>query len=113
MFDRRTPELDERLCAGLWTYPQLLEMDLKFRQAVERAFACKAESGEAARATVVRKRVTEEQLIQRAWEWFVRRNRDTDVAFSEVLVHCPGIHRDRVEAAFRQRFAANPQASSA
>jgi hypothetical protein len=100
---------------GDWSRDELETMDACFVAAVEAAFASGLERRESARltATFRKQRVTEETILDAAWSWFCRRNRQVDVAFSEVLARCPGVDRSRVEAAFRRRFEANLTSSSA
>jgi hypothetical protein len=104
----RTLQLDDGVC-GEWSRLRLLEMN------EQRAFACKAESRAAARATVaVRKsRVTEEAILAAAWDWFVRRNEAVDVAFSEVVARCRGIDPMRIRVSFDHRFGRRSTTSSA
>jgi hypothetical protein len=85
---RRAPWFDEELlCGGVWSRQQLLEMNAAFTGAVERAFACKAESRASAAASVRVRHVTEEWAVERAisaaWAFFQREERD--VPFATVL----------------------------
>jgi hypothetical protein len=102
---------------GLWTRPQLIEMDQKFVAAVERAFANGGESPVAARATVDVKaslngsrRLAAEAAIEAAWLWLRgKMDESVDVAFVEVVefvnARCSGVPASKVRAEFEKRFA--------
>src|SRR5262245_45379190 len=100
-------DLDEldRQC-GLWSREQLLEMDGRFTAAVEAAFRSGRESCASASATIRlngdARRV--EAAVERAWVWFCRRDREKEVAFSEILARCPGVDPCRVREGFARRF---------
>jgi hypothetical protein len=98
---------------GLWTRPQLIEMDQKFVAAVERAFANGEESPVAARATVDVKaslngsrRLAAETAIEAAWIWLWEK--EGDLAFSEIVAfvraRVPGIAAEHIRAGFERRF---------
>jgi hypothetical protein len=58
--------------------------------------------------------VTEETIIQQAWEWFCRRHEGVeDIAFVDVVARCPGVDPMRIRASFDQRFGRRSTASSA
>jgi hypothetical protein len=79
-------------------------------------FQAGRESPMAARstATVRKPRVTEEEAIQQAWDWFVRNRDAEDIAFADVVTRVrallPTVTAERVRAGFERRFAANPRA---
>jgi len=106
------PDLDEKLCNGIWTRDQLLEMDSRFKAAVELAFARGSESRAATAATYTMngKRRADEIAIELAWRW-LRENMDAsiDVSFVEVVAfvnaRCPNVAASRVQAEFKKRFA--------
>src|SRR5215475_15410254 len=105
------PDLDEKLCNGIWTRDQLLEMDSRFKAAVELAFARGSESRGATAATYTMngKQRADEIAIELAWRW-LRENMDADVdvAFVEVVAfvnaRCPGIDRARIGVEIKRRF---------
>lgn len=108
----RTAQFGDELC-GTWSRVELEAMDDRFVAAVEAAFQAGRESPTAARSTATDRvtrsaAATAEKAIEAAWVWFLRRNRDVDVAFSEVVARCPGVGFARVRAGFEKRFAANP-----
>jgi hypothetical protein len=113
MLDRLS-RLDDGLC-GAWSRLELEAMDAKFCEAAEQAFQAGLERRTAARSTVaVRKsRVTEEEAIQQAWDWFVCNRDEEDIAFADVVTRVrallPNVTAARVRLGFEQRFAANPR----
>jgi hypothetical protein len=103
------------LCSGIWSYSQLLEMDERFCEALNQAFQAGRESPASARAIFRGKaRVGQEEVIQRAWDWFVRRNEGVeDIAFVDVLARCPGVDPMRIRASFDRCFGRRSTTSSA
>jgi hypothetical protein len=112
--------LTDELC-GDWPRAQLLEMDLRFCEALEKAFEHRLESRAAARSSfrVPKGRngsvkegqngmglLAEEAAIQTAWDWHIR-NRDAEVPFSEIVTRvqacCVGITSARIRAGFERR----------
>jgi hypothetical protein len=100
---------------GDWSRDELETMDACFVAAVEAAFASGLERRESARltATFRKQRVTEETILDAAWSWFCRRNRDMDVAFSEIVARCPGVEVTHIRADFDRRFGRRSTTSSA
>jgi hypothetical protein len=106
-------DLDEELSCddGLWSRSQLLEMDARFCEALERAFQAGFESRAAAVATVRigpngSRRLAEEAAIQAGWNWFVDAKFDVPAAavVARVRAQCPNIESARIRAAFEWRF---------
>jgi hypothetical protein len=102
-------EFDEDPPCGGWTRVQLMDMDLKFCEAVERGFTSGGESRAAAKATVQVGRagaVEMERAIEAAWQF--ARNADFDSPFSEIVAHvqarCGGVDSVTVRAGFERRF---------
>jgi len=97
-------ELDER--CGLWSRSELEDMNDRFTAAVEAAFQSGRESRASASATIRlngdARRV--EVVVERAWVWFCQRDREEEVAFSEVLARCPGVDPCKVREGFARRF---------
>ena len=105
--------LDEELSCGngIWSRSELLEMDARFCEALERAFANGTESRAAARATVrigsLRngKGAVIESAIQAAWDLVC--SKKGEMAASEVLAFVrelvPGVPPERVRAEFKRR----------
>src|SRR5262249_24876151 len=77
-------ELDPELCCGTWSRTQLVEMDSRFRAAVEQAFAQGSESRAAAAATVRigRNGKEAEAAIEAGWQELCRHR--GDISFLEI-----------------------------
>src|SRR5262249_30271525 len=95
----------EKQC-GLWSRVELERMNQDFVAACERAFELRLESRVAASATIRlngdARRI--EMAVERAWVWFCRRDREKEVAFSEILARCPGVDPCKVREGFARRF---------
>src|SRR5262245_39808823 len=92
---------------GNWSRAQLEAMDATFVARVEAAFQAGLESRVAARATVVwngGRQLAEEAVVESAWVWFCQRDREKEVAFSEILARCPGVDPCKVREGFARRF---------
>lgn len=93
------PASGDEVC-GVWSRSQLLEMDERFTARVEAAFAKGLESRTAAARTVEvgKKRVTESEAIQRAWDWLWDKKGEASAAEVMEFVHarCPGVTVARV-----------------
>jgi|SRR5262249_43497948 len=78
-------DLDPELCCGTWTREQLVEMDSRFRAAVEQAFAQGLESRAVAAATVRigRNGKEAEAAIEAGWGELCRNN--GDISFVEIV----------------------------
>src|SRR5262245_20018792 len=107
---QRLPFSDLDELDGGWPREQLLEMDGRFTARVEAAFQAGLESRVAAAATVRvghrnggRQRA-EEAVVESAWVWFCQRDREKEVAFSEILARCPGVDPCKVREGFARRF---------
>src|SRR5262245_39889656 len=92
---------------GDYTPARLLEMNSCFVAAVTAAFQAGLESRAAASATVVTKRrVTENEAIQAAWNFLWQK--DGDLPFAAIVAfvraRCPGVDPAYVRAGFERRF---------
>src|SRR5262245_51763484 len=98
-------DLDVELSNGLWSRSELLEMDARFCEALERAFANGLESRASAAATVRVGRlsaVDAERVIEAAWVWF--RDAKFEATAVEVVARCSGIASERVREGIKRRL---------
>jgi hypothetical protein len=106
MLDRLSQH-DNELC-GAWSRNELLEMDSRFRGALEVAFASGRERRESATATVRvdKPRLTEDEAIEAGWRFCCEQDFDVPfaAAVARVRVLLPNIAVECVRAGFARRF---------
>src|SRR5262249_48816163 len=98
---------------GLWSRAELLEMDARFCEALERAFEAKLESRAAAAATVRLgprldgSRLLKEQVaLGAAWNWFREAKFEATAVevVARVRASCASVTAEQVRAEFKKRL---------
>jgi len=106
-------DLDPELCNGTWSRAELEEMDARFCEALERAFANGRESRAAAAATVQIKsslngsrRLDADAAIGGVWQLFVEAKFDMTAVevLKRVRAVCPKVSAETIRVEFWKRL---------